>query len=47
MTTFELIVVGMHPITTNPTKMTGSIDFVPEADITITMPKTKDENAYI
>ena len=45
MTTFELIVVGMHPITTKPTRMTVLIELVPEADIAITMPNTTDENA--
>lgn len=45
MTTFELIVVGIHPMTTNPTSITELIELAPDALIAITIPKTKDENA--
>ena len=44
ITTLELIVVGIHPITTRPTKMTVSILSVPDATIADTKPNTTDEN---
>ena len=44
ITTLELIVVGIHPMTTSPTKMTVSILSVPDATIAETNPKTSDEN---
>jgi hypothetical protein len=43
MTTFELIVVGIQPITTKPTRMTVSILSVPDATMAETNPNTTDE----
>ena len=44
MTTFELIVVGIQPITMSPTRMIVSILSVPEASMAETIPNTTDEN---
>ena len=44
MTTFELIVVGIHPMTISPTRMTVSILSVPDDMIADTSPNTRDEN---
>jgi hypothetical protein len=46
MTTLELMVVGIHPITIRPTIIVKSILSVPEALMIETIPKTKEENIY-
>jgi len=43
---FEEIVVGIQPMTINPTNMTVSILSVPEALIAETMPNTTAENIF-
>ena len=46
MTTFELIVVGIQPITIRPTIIVKSILSVPEALMPETMPNTEAEKIY-
>jgi hypothetical protein len=46
MTTLELIVVGIQPITIRPTIIVKSILSVPDALMAETIPNTKDEKIY-